>query len=653
MKWSEAMRIAAGATLAAAAACGGGFGTPDGPTVNSPGSPSSPPPPLVSVRVHVTIPGPERARTVRPNYVSPNTESVVVQLASVDGQGVSGVNAATIETRAHARDCTSQGSETVCSAVALGSPGDDVFAVTTYAGANATGSVLSVGSVPAKVAAGDGSVQIDSLTLTLDGVIASLRLSLSPDVGKRGNPMTSAVALTPLDATGAQIVGPSEFLTPVVLTVQGDSQRSFALHSGGHAGPSLTIVKPTSGIELRYDGNRQASPITLQASVDGPSTISAHARFALHGKQPPPPVGTVYALNLGSRDGLGATVTEYDGSANGNAAPQRTLQLSAKLYARGIAVDSSGNLYVGFFDNQFGFSAVNGTPDAGNVVAVYPPGASGNAQPSAIITADGKTKTALFPLYMGFDPSGDLVTYGATHVDANTGDAVLTYPPGSKGAAAPAHGWAFESPQIRYSGPTGLALDSQGDFYVNGALHTPLSPSYGMFTALASDNGNPQVNPARTVPWDATTELTPGLTSDVALDDSGEIYIANTELVGSGSYPSCQGRANVFAASPSGGTTDVKPLRVLVLGDVFTKNSQCDSPRNPLSAFFPSIVLYGTSLFVADDFNDAIDAYAADGSGSVKPTLRIVGSATRLNAPVAIVVTSLSVRAPAGTGRSL
>ena len=146
----------------------------------------------------------------------------------------------------------------------------------------------------------------------------------------------------------------------MVVTIQGDSGNAFVLHAGSRHGSSLTFAKPTSGITMSYDGDSQASPVTVAASVDGPS-ISTSARFALKGKQPPPPVGTIYALNFGSKSGQGSTVTEYDGTASGNAAPVRTLNLDSKLYARSIAVDANDNLYVGYFDNAQGFSPSNGT----------------------------------------------------------------------------------------------------------------------------------------------------------------------------------------------------------------------------------------------------------------------------------------------------
>jgi hypothetical protein len=636
------------ATLAMAA-CGGGGSLPNGSVVNSPGGPGQSPPPLVDVKVSVTVPPGGKRRGIGPDYVSVNTQSLVIQLASVDGNGVSGVNPTTINTVARARGCKAVAGQTVCSAIAKGSPGLDVFAVTTYQSTNGNGAVLSVGTVQAKIAHGGGIAISNRLPLTLDGVIAGLQTLLSPNSAKRGVPTNATVTLNAYDASGAQIVGPSHFAAPVALTIQGGSPNAFRLHAGGKSGTALLIVKPTSGIRLDYNGNKQASSITVAATVDGPGSIAADASFKLRGKSPPPPVGTIYALNLGANDGVGATVTEYDGKAKGNAAPARTLNLSTKLYARSIAVDSAGNLSVGYFDNPFGFSPSNGSPDKGNQIAIYAPKASGNDPPTAVLTADKASQTTLFPLFMSLDPSGELVTYGATAVDGNGGnDAVLTYAPGSSGPAAPADGWGFVSPLITYAGPTGLALDSAGNFYVNGALHTSLGPSYGLFVALASEKDNPAVNPSRTLPWNGTTQLTPGLTTNVALDNAGEPYIATKTTQGSGSNTSCQGRTNVYSASPSGGVTYSPPLRVLTLGGVLARNPGCVSPTNPLAPYFPSVTLYGSSLFVADDFNSAIDAYKAGASGTVKPTLQITGAATGLNAPIALVITSPSGQAKAG-----
>jgi hypothetical protein len=641
MRTSLRLRLVFALAISAMTISCGGTNTPYGPVVGSPGGGDPPPVRLVDVRLSVTLPPLKSG--LRPNYLSPKTHSLEVELVSVDDKAVTGVNPTTLNTVAKGRGCKSQGRELVCSTTISGSPGRDVFAVSTYAGLDATGDVLSVGTVKATVGSGGGGFGISNrLSLALDGVIASLKVTIDPDKGKRGQRMTSHLSLAAYDGAGAEIVGPSDYLEPVTLAVQGDGNHAFRVSDGKRSGDSLSIVKPTTGIALEYDGNKQASPVAVQATIAGPSGISASADFKLSGKPPPPPVGTIYALNLGSNDGLSATVTEYDGKATGNAAPARTLSLSSKLYARSIAVDSSGDLYVGYFDNEYGFSAGTGLPDSHNEIAIYAPGASGNAQPIAALDADPKTKTTLFPLFVDFDSTGRLVTYGATEVDKNTGAAVLTYAAGSKGAAAPQYGWNFYDPAIAYAGPTGLALDSKGNFYVNGALHTSLGPSYGLFVASVADIGNPDANTARTIPWDSTTELVQGQTTGVALSTSGEIFIGNTVTQGSGSSTSCQTRVNVFAAGASGGKTDSRPLRVLILDGISTDNSECTSSRDPLVPFYPAVALYGSTLFVADDFNNAIAAFASDASGTVKASSRIAGSATELNAPVALVVTSPS-----------
>lgn len=640
-------RLALAIGLASAiVACGGG-GLPYGPVVNSPGSGGKPPTGLVPVEVTVVVPS--RAHGgVKPNYLSVNTKSLVIELASVNGSGVTGVNPTTINVASPAHDCKARDDQIVCSKTASGSPGVDTFAVTTYDVADANGAVLSVGTVEAKISSRSGIRISNRVPLTLSGIIAAVKVSIAPNRAKRGEPQTSNVSLAAFDASGAQIVGPSDFSEPVALAIQGDASHAFALNVAGKSGSSLLLRRPTSGISLHYDGNAQASSISLAATVSG--SIGASAPFVLYGKAPPPPVGTIYALNLGTKGGQAASVTEYKGAAKGNAAPERTLSLDATLYARTIAVDSKGNLYVGYLDNSLGYNVGTGAPDTGNEIAIYAPGASGNAKPQALLVADPKTNTALFPTFITFDPSGRLVTFGATSVDSNAGNAVLTYQAGASGPASPDYGFDF-TPPINYAHgtPVGLAIDSSNNFYVNIGLYTILGSQYGLYVAPVGDIGNPQTVPSRTIPWDSMTQLQPGFTNNVGLDRSAEIYIGESTQQGSGSKAACQALVNIYASGAGGGKTDVKPLRVLTLGSVTARGAICSSA---LLAYFPEIALDQSSLFAADAFNNAIDEFAAGGNGNVNPSRRIVGSATQLNAPVALAISSISGPAKADSAKA-
>ncbi|MGA9419169.1 MAG: hypothetical protein WBV40_08460, partial [Candidatus Cybelea sp.] len=87
------MRLAVFAAVAMLlAACGGGSNLPSGSVVNSPGSGGSGnPTKLVSVKVTVSVP--RDNSQMRPDYVSVNTESLVIELTSVDGSGATGVSA--------------------------------------------------------------------------------------------------------------------------------------------------------------------------------------------------------------------------------------------------------------------------------------------------------------------------------------------------------------------------------------------------------------------------------------------------------------------------------------------------------------------------------------------------------------------------------
>ncbi|MGB8520237.1 MAG: hypothetical protein WCD38_08765 [Candidatus Tumulicola sp.] len=646
-------RLAAGCTSAVASAClvacGGGSNTPFGSFVGSTGGHAPPPTQLVAVQLTVSVSATGRPHLMHPSYISPNTQSVSVQLASVDGNGVSGVSASVVNTTPNSHNCKVRGNDTVCTATIQGSPGADVFNVATYGAANATGAILSVGTASAQIGKGGGGLPISNeLSIAIDGVIASLSVAISPNRAKRGDPATAGVTLHAYDASGAQIVGASNYQSPIELSIQGDATHSFTLHGAGASGSSLSIEKPASGITLSYDGSPQASSITLAATAPGDPGMNAP--FVLHGHRPPPPPGTIYVLNMGAKNGLGATVTEYDGNATGNVAPLRTLGLNAKLYARSIDVDGAGNLDVGYFDSEFGFDGSN-LPDSGNLVAIFAPGASGNDQPVSTLVADPSTSTLLYPLFGALNAAGGLVTYGATSVDRNAGDAVLTYPKGATGMTPPQSGLDFAFPTISYggpyAGPTGLALDASGNVYYAGALHGSLGPSFGIFVAAAADIGNPQANPSRTIPWDDVTKLTPFQTSNVGIDSSGEILVATQLVSNPSSNTSCQGKVNVYAAGADSGVTDEPPLRTLTLAGVYTQNPDCVSFTSLLQPYFPEIALYGSTLFVADDFNNAIGTFSSGKGGTVKPTHRIAGAATGLNAPIAVFVAPSSDRVAA------
>lgn len=629
-----------------AAGCSGSPGTPSGPQVNSPGGPNPPPVTLVNAGANVRIANWSIAKPqsrLRAQYLSSRTQSVVVALASVDGGAPSGVNATTINTYPTAPNCKLAGGTLSCSGTVSAVPGRDVFNVTSFAGPDGNGALLAAGTVTAQIGSSGGNVQINTDQLAVRGIISSMTMSLSPAAVVRGKGSTVRVALDAFDASGGKIAGNSPYASPITLSIEGDSSNSFTLGAAGSSTTSIAVTKPSQHLAVLYNGSQQANSITLQASVTSPNSASATATIAVNGTPPPPPPGRLYVLNAGANDGLDATVTEYGGTATGNVAPTTTLQLNPKLYARSIAVDAGGNLYVGYLDSVTGFEPSNGSPDTGNLIEEFAPGASGAATPKATIAADPATNSLLFPIAMAIDKAGDVVTYGATSVDGNSGDAVVIYAPGSNGAVAPAHAWNFVTPQIRYAGPTGLALDSTGNFYVNGILHTSLGPSYGVFANLAQNESNPAAPVSRTIPWDATTQLTPGFVSDVTIDSSGAVDVGNFALTGTTTL-SCQGEANIFSGGATGGTTDNPPLRVVTFAGVTTTNPLCYKPNNPLAGYFPYVTAYATTLFVADEFNDTVGAYASGSSGSVSPTTLLAGSSTGLASPIGVAVSSVSAR---------
>lgn len=232
--------------------CGGGGG---GNAV--PAGPSIPSKSAASAVFTITIP----AKT--PQYVSPNTQSVSITLLSVNGASVGGAPVIA-NVSATAPGCTSSGGTISCSIPVPAQAGTDVYAVTMFAGTNATGATLSSGQATANIVAG----QLNTVPVTMNGVVSKVALSL-------GSPMTTgSVTKVPLivtaqDPSGATIIGGAPFTQPITLTSNDTS---------GHTTVSPTSVPDAntglSAVTVTYDGSPSV-PATVTITAAGGGTTAS------------------------------------------------------------------------------------------------------------------------------------------------------------------------------------------------------------------------------------------------------------------------------------------------------------------------------------------------------------------------------------------
>ena len=145
--------------------------------------------------------------------------------------------------------------------------GTDTFAFTTFDAQNGQGNVLSRASVTQAIAAGTAN----AVTAVLNGVVASVTISLSNPSPNAGVPATVNVNIAAKDADGDTIVGPGDFSTPIHLAI------SDPANSGTLSLSATTIPNAATTATLTYTGGTLTSA-SVTASGTG-ITISA-ATFA-------------------------------------------------------------------------------------------------------------------------------------------------------------------------------------------------------------------------------------------------------------------------------------------------------------------------------------------------------------------------------------
>lgn len=239
------------------------------------------------------------------------------------------------------------------------------------------------------------------------------------------------------------------------------------------------------------------------------------------------------------------SILQFSTTANGIVNPSSTITGPSQVIFTALAADAAERIYVGG-------SIFNSNPDSvGSVeILVYPPDASGTANPARTITgsATGLNVDSQNGIEaLAVDGSGNIyvnVIYSPSNGVAFP--AIAVYSSTSNGNVAPTRVIGGSATTIAQSSPNQIALDSAGNIYVPGGV--PLFPdSILVFNSSATGN----VLPTSTLTGAAT------MLDDVvgiALDGAGNIYLANGSAMGS--TPSIL----EFSAGSTGNTAPMRTI---------------------------------------------------------------------------------------------
>ncbi len=237
-------RYIAAAALLALAACSGGGGAgslPSTGTSSHGGSVAAQA--QVTFTMHWNNDGTNSTSTRTPQYVGATAQSVGI---TVNGGTEQFLN--------------SPGSTLVINAPV----GTDTFVFTTYDEPNGGGNKLATAAITQQIVANTAN----TISATLNGIIASLSISFSNASPNAGVPATVNVNVAGKDADGNVIVSPGNYSTPINLTINDPaSSGTLSLSTNTLSGPSTTAT-------LTYNGGTLSSA-TVVAAATGVASVAA------------------------------------------------------------------------------------------------------------------------------------------------------------------------------------------------------------------------------------------------------------------------------------------------------------------------------------------------------------------------------------------
>jgi hypothetical protein len=265
---SRALAIAA---LVLLAGCGGGGSSPA--TSPAPKTPQQPTGTPQSVNMTIKFPiGATPSSSKRaPQYVSPNSTQIRVQINSVTNNGNT-TNAGSLPSwiptdvttqltfGGGSPNCTVTGGTATCTIAVAAPPGTVNYTITAE---DAVPHALARKTLDVPINQGINN----AVNVTLLGIVAHVNISLpalTADTAATG----ATVTWSALDASGAQIVGPDNFENPITVT-DGDLTGQTTLHvDGGAANTVQTLSKPGNALTLDYTGQAD-NPFSITASGTG------------------------------------------------------------------------------------------------------------------------------------------------------------------------------------------------------------------------------------------------------------------------------------------------------------------------------------------------------------------------------------------------
>jgi phospholipase C len=196
----------------------------------------------------------------RSRYISASTQSLSIT--------VSGGSPVAYNISPSAPNCSGGGggAPLTCSFEQATQTGTQTVGLAAYDQPNGTGNILSQNTISTSVLPG----QVNTIPITLDGVIASLSLVLTNSQLQQGSPASAGLSVNAYDADQNLIVGPGGYQPNIVVS---DSDASggttLSVTDGGqtiNGGNSATITDPTAVITINYNG-QPLSGATFSASA--------------------------------------------------------------------------------------------------------------------------------------------------------------------------------------------------------------------------------------------------------------------------------------------------------------------------------------------------------------------------------------------------